>query len=106
MKKLLVLAVVLAIAYVTKPYWTARTIEVYVQDKLIKDGVSMIYTEEEAFRNEDQWAFLKFNSQTVMAKAVEGRRCVAKVSGFRLAIPVFYTFRNIISIDCKKEESS
>ena len=73
-----------------------------------KGGTStyMVYTELEnggvrVFRDEDNWARLKFNSSDIYAQLKPGKKYKFKVIGWR--IPIISKYENIMTIEEIKE---
>lgn len=86
-------------------YGTAREVTITVTDKdrIVKsdgdgdmESYYLIFTEEEAYKNEDALFYGKFRSSDLQAKLKEGETYKVKVYGWRIGL--FSSYPNIVKI--------
>lgn len=95
-----------SIVFRALPLLTQETVSVTVTEKeRIRDGDNdkyLIWTEDEVFENTDEFLLGKFNSSDIYGNLKENETYECKVYGWR--IPLFSTYRNIIS--CEEQGES
>ena len=89
------------IAPVVYTYGTVTTLKIDVvkTERVSKDGDSryLVFTKDETFENTDSFLHMKFNSSDLHGALEVGNSYTVKVYGWR--IPLFSSYRNIVSIE-------
>lgn len=94
----------IALAYPVFSYTTVDYIEGAVvtnKERISEsDGTSryLVWTENETFKVEDSWLFLRFRSSDDYGRIANGSVCNLKVNGWRVGF--FSAYRNILEADC------
>jgi hypothetical protein len=89
----------------TLNYASTETVQVVVESKeRTTTGTGenrrsfwIVFTEDEVFKNSDNFLFLKFNSSDIQRQLVVGQTCQVKVNWFR--VPFLSMYRNILKVE-------
>lgn len=95
---ILIIVVLLVYNYATVESFDAKLVQTYVD----RGNTFLVFQKDndstkESFENEDSIWFFKFNSNDFLANCEIGKTYKVKVNGLR--IPLFSSFRNIISME-------